>query len=68
MSGQVLQESGLQVLERGIASRQVSKALRLDSQRKLRRLEEAVPKRMLGTLRRFAAIEGCDIFKSFENG
>ena len=65
---QVLQESGLQVLEREIITLQVLEALRLDSERKLQRLEESAPKRLLGTLRRFAAIEGSDLYEFFENG
>mgnify|MGYP000514460251 CR=1 FL=1 len=65
---QLFAESNLEIVERETITDNVLRALSLDSERKLSLLEKAAPKRMLGTLRRFAAIEGSDVYESFANG
>ena len=62
------ERAGFGIVERQSITEQVLAALRADSERKLRLLERHVPPRRLATLRRFAAIEGSDVFRHFENG
>lgn len=60
--------AGLRVIEHENITPGVLHALTLDSRRKLEQLEKHAPKRWLKTLKRFAAIEGSDVYSHFENG
>jgi ubiquinone/menaquinone biosynthesis C-methylase UbiE len=46
----------------------VVESLRRDSERKLALIERNVNKRLLGAFRQFAAIEGSDIYRAFQDG
>lgn len=64
----IFQQSPLQVIEQEIITDDVLRALTLDSERKLELLEKSAPKRWLKTLKRFAAVEGSDVYQSFAEG
>jgi SAM-dependent methyltransferase len=64
---QQIEETGLTVLQHQDVTANVLEALRQDSRRKLALIERSVNKRLVGTFRQFAAIEGSDVFQGFEN-
>lgn len=63
-----LLETGMAVLKRQDITSHVLEALRQDSARKLDLIQTSVHKTLIGTFRRFAAIEESDVFDSFRNG
>ncbi|MEO8496246.1 MAG: class I SAM-dependent methyltransferase [Planctomycetota bacterium] len=63
-----LAETEMSVLEKQDVTANVLEALRLDSQRKLDLIQRSVSKRLVGTFRQFAAIEGSEVFDGFKNG
>ena len=64
----VFEQAGLEIVEHQEITAEVLRALSLDSERKLKLLEQHVSSRWLPTFRRFAAIEGSDVFEHFTNG
>jgi len=65
---QVFADSGLIVQEHEVITGEVLRALSLDSARKVALLEQKAPRRLLGTLKRFAAVEGSDVYRYFADG
>lgn len=65
---QLFEQSGLEICEHQDITKEVLRALQRDSARKLELLERAAPRRLLATLKRFAAVEGSDVFRFFADG
>ena len=63
-----LVDSQMEVLEQEDITANVLEALRLDSERKTAMIERLVSKRLIGTFRRFAAVEGSDVYNAFRDG
>lgn len=63
-----LAETGMTILEKQDVTATVLEALRQDSERKLALIQRSVNKRLVGTFRQFAAIEGSEVYDSFKNG
>ena len=63
-----LAETGMTILEKQDVTTNVLEALRQDSERKLALIQRSVYKRLVGTFREFAAIEGSEVFDGFKNG
>ena len=63
-----MEETGMVILENQDVTANVLEALRQDSERKLALIERSVNKRLVGTFRQFAAIEGSEVFDSFKTG
>lgn len=63
-----MEETGMVILENQDVTANVLEALRQDSERKLALIERSVIKRLVGTFRQFAAIEGSEVFDSFKTG
>ena len=65
---QQLSDSEMTVLEKENITPNVVEALRRDSERKMALIEQSISKRLVSTFRRFAAIEGSDVFEGFTDG
>jgi len=63
-----LAETGMTILEKQDVTANVLEALRQDSERKLALIERSVNKRLVGTFRQFAGIEGSEVFDGFKCG
>jgi hypothetical protein len=60
-------DTGMTLLIQQDVTANVVEALRRDSERKLALIERNVNKRLLGAFRQFAAIEGSDIYRAFQD-
>jgi ubiquinone/menaquinone biosynthesis C-methylase UbiE len=60
--------TGMTLLSQQDLTANVVEALRRDSSRKLALIERNINKRLLGAFRQFAAIEGSDIYRAFQDG